>query len=179
MRLAYAIELTALFAVGFALARWHVQDPRHANLHTDMWLQEAGDAFFAGAAVIGSLGLFAEVASRRPSRPWGPGRWAWSVVGLFVISRYALLLVYRAIRYHRHRESLGNFFGGIPEDFRNQFSYGLLNVAPFILIALGVTRLTAGRKPVPADAREWAGRMFAALIVISGITANISDAAWH
>jgi hypothetical protein len=175
------MELVAVCAVGLGLARWHIGDPKYRDAYSGMrwslWLKEAAEPFYAGAAVVGCAGVWAEFALRRGPRPWGPGRGAWSFVGLYLLLRFAFGVANDAIRHRRFGTPLGELVAHLPSELRVNFSFWLLNAMPYVLLAILLTRAGGGRQPGPAaDAREWSGRIFAALIVVSGIALNVAVA---
>ncbi len=168
MKLSYVIESIVVVAFGLGFARWHIQDPNYssgyAQLIWALWLKEAGNGFFAGAAMAGFLGLLIEVASRRSPRPWGLGRWAWSVVGLFLVSRHAIETTHIAKLYWSRGYTLASFVEQLLPEARVNFSNLLFAIVPYIVIAVGVTHwVCAGNEgnATPSDGREWAGRVFA------------------
>ena len=176
MKLSYVIESIVIVAFGLGFARWHIQDPvyspGYAQLIWALWLKEAGNGFFAGAAIAGFLGLLIEVASRRSPRPWGLGRWAWSVVGLFLLSRHALNTIDVAKLYWSRGYTMASFVEQLLPEARVNLCVWLLDTAPYILIAVGATRLVSGPNAAHGDGREWAGRIFAVLIVVTSAVVN-------
>ncbi len=170
MKLSFVLESIAVVSVGLGLARWHIQDPVYAEGYADSggaeWLRQVGDGFFAGVAVAGFLGLMVEVAARRSPRPWGLGRWAWSVVGLFVVSRHALGVVFDAI-VHWYMGMMKEFAADLLPRLRANLCHWLLAIAPYLIIAVWTTRWVSGPKAGRADGREWAGRIFGILIIVT------------
>jgi hypothetical protein len=161
MRLAAMMELILVAAVGMAVASWLIHDPRMAPYYTSAprgrLLKDAADGFLAGAALAGCIAVWVERARRRPPSPWGPGRWAWSIVGLYLLIHY------------------GFIFARFPADLRASLLFWYRNAPAYVLIAVGLTYLAASPEPRPrADGREWAGRVFAVLTVITGIM-NLFD----
>jgi hypothetical protein len=174
LKLASVLELIAVSSVGMATASWLVRDPQMGPIYSQgtwgTWLKDLVDGFVGGVALSGCVGVWIERARRRSPLPWGPGRWAWSVVGLYLALHYGFTFAYRAINSYRANTSLARIVDGIPTDVRASLLFWLRNAPPFLLIALGITYLGAIPKPIPTpDSREWAGRILAALIVVSGI----------
>jgi hypothetical protein len=180
MKLAYAMELVVVLAIGIAFARWHIGDPvfTAADIPNRLWVKTIAEGFLTGVALIGCLGVWTEFATRRSPQPWGPGRWAWSIVGLHVISRFVFSLIdlaawsYRSISSGRSISAMTYAY-----QIRMELCFRFLDSVPFMLIALGVTCLVVmrGESSIP-DAREWSGRGFATLIVVSTIVFSLAGA---
>ena len=180
MRLASAMELILVMAVGMAVASWLIRDPSMAQYYPQVargrLFKDATDGFLAGVALAGCVGVWIERAFRRSSLPWGPGRWAWSVVGLYLLLHYGFTFARRmTIGTSTNGRPLVEVVAGIPADLRANLLFWYRNAPAYILIAVGLTYLAASPGPRPrADGREWAGRLFAALTVITGIM-NLFD----
>ena len=180
MKLASVMELILVAAVGMAVASWLIRDPSMAPYYPQAargrLFKDATDGFLAGVALAGCVGVWTERAFRRPPSPWGPGRWAWSVVGLYLLLHYGFTFARRmTIGTSAKGRPLVEILAGIPADLRANLLFWYRNAPPYILIAVGLTYLAASPGPRPrADGREWAGRLFAALTVITGIM-NLFD----
>jgi hypothetical protein len=117
--------------------------------------------FFCGLGLMGSLGLYVERVRKRSPPVWGLGRWTWSLmipILLFPAFQHSVgVLLYR--------EGVKELRGMIPflieESFRD---YPRMQLA--VLFAFVIASRVAGlpRDPAP-DAREWAGRAYAFLLV--------------
>lgn len=174
MRLAYAMELILIVAVGMAVASWIIHGPSMAQYYpqaaSGRRLKNATDGFLVGVALAGCVGVWIERACRRSPSPWGPGRWAWSVVGLYHLLHYGFTLAGGMTVGMSGMPSIETV-AGIPADLRANLLFWYSNATTYILIAVGLTSLAASPEPRPrADGREWAGRVFAGLTVIAGIT---------
>jgi hypothetical protein len=180
MRLAAVMELILVSAVGMAVASWLFHDPSMAQYYTQAprgrLLKDAADGFLAGVALVGCIAVWVERARRRPPSPWGPGRWAWSVVGLYLLIHYGFTFVRRMmVGTSTSGRPLVEIVAGIPADLRGSLLFWYRNAPAYVLIAVGLTYLAASSEPRPrADGREWAGRVFAVLTVITGIM-NLLD----
>ena len=140
-----------------------------------LWLKEAVEDCFSGAAIVGCAGVWAERAQRRAPASWGPGRWVWSSVGLYAILSFGFIVLDSAVRSYRHKAAFGDFLGGIPSDARANLASSFVNFPPSMLLALGISYLAVGRRDQPAaDAREWSGRTFGVLVVVSSIAASMA-----
>jgi hypothetical protein len=172
-RLAYALELVFVLAIGLALFRLQFdfrtqsEDPDDAPRHLQLanYLKGFGDSFPTGVALAGLLGLGIEVARKRSPAIWGFGRWTWSVAGLYFLlnSAFSVLVAAASNAYH------GVPIHIVPLILRWLPWYGALQWGRIAwgLVAIGITRRLARVPPDPApDAREWAGRIFAVLIVV-------------
>ncbi len=182
MRLGYVLELVATAAVCFAVVRSQmttssVNSPSLAP-GSSGWIRLVGGSLLTGLALAGGVGLVVEtVRGRRPST-WGLGRWIWSIAGVFVIfsvaSSLAALAVNRFVRKDRlpplslavqgvlERTAIYQFFGGVG----------------WAIAAVCATAMLAGSPCDPEpDAREWAGRLFASLIVALNIAEVLLRAA--
>lgn len=85
-------------------------------------------------------------------------------MGLYLLLHYGLPYTYRPNR------ELAGMAGGLAADIRAQLIFWLRNAPGFVLVAVGITYRRATPRPRPsADSREWAGRILAALIVVSAI----------
>lgn len=185
MRLAFVMESIVVAALGMAFATWIIHEPNRVPYYRyAAWgrqFKDAADGFLAAVALAGCLGVWIERARRRSPRPWGPGRWAWSVVGLYILLDYGFHFTRKAV-LDRERmvrisatdkpsvEILGKILAGFHADARLHVFELFRGAPPYILIALGLTYLAACSEPCPrADGREWAGRFFAVLVAIAGI----------
>jgi hypothetical protein len=175
MRLASTMELILVAAVGMAVASWLIHDPSMAHYYAQatwgQWLKEVSDGFLAGVALAGSIAVWIERARRRSPSPWGPGRWAWSVVGLYLILHYGFTFARRMIvGMSTSGRPIVEIVAGIPADLRASLLFWYRNAPTYILIAVVLTYLAASPEPRPrADGRELAGRVFAVVTVITGI----------
>lgn len=176
MRLAFLLELVLAVGVGLALDRASRNETYtpllqvHAN-----WVEAARDAcdfgghLLAGIGLVVGLGTWLEAARRRGPKPWGPGRWVWSVMAGFLLWAAALWsasYVYVVSQPHG-REYANDLVRNLADTDSDRF----LVTSAGILIAVVATRRLAGvvHGPTP-DAREWAGRIYlAVLLLMAGV----------
>ena len=168
MRLGSVLELIAVLSVGMATATWLVQDPRMAAVYSQgtwrLWLKDLADGFVGGVVLSGFVGVWVERARGRSPLPWGLGRWAWSVIGLYILLHYGLTYAYR-----NDNDPVG-MVRGLPADIRVQLIFWLRNAPAYVIVAVGITYFGATTRPMPRpDSRELAGRILSAVIVISGM----------
>jgi hypothetical protein len=127
MRIVPLLELVATLAAGMAMARWHILDPTYRAANSayswSMWAKTIAETFLAGAAVVGFIGVWIERAFRRGPRPWGIGRCAWSLVGLFLMLRVAFSSANSAVRYRHFGKSMSDLVRDIRADLRVNFSF--------------------------------------------------------
>jgi hypothetical protein len=179
MRLASGMELILVTAIGMAVASWLVHDPGMAHYYAGglgRRLKDATEGFLAGVALAGCIGVWIERAFRRSPLPWGPGRWAWSVVGLYLLLHYGFTFARRmTVGTSTKGRPLTEIVAGVPADVRANLLFWYRNSPTYILIAAGLTYLAASQESLTrADGREWAGRVFALLTIITGIM-NLFD----
>ncbi len=158
--IAYVLELVAAVAVGLGMFRYArtVGMPFFA---TWRGLLDAWDYLSAGIALVGLVGIVVEVVRRRSPERWGLGRWTWAIAGLYIVAIH-VLGVAKGVR-----DSM--FYLGMPWIY----FYGLRQAWPYLgpalvsaWLAARMARLPRDRKP---DAREWAGRVYGALVVVISI----------
>jgi hypothetical protein len=180
MKLSSVAELIVVIAAGLGLGRW-----------TDRAAIEYGPAveptaiyrfrgfasgFFAGAAAVGSLSLLVEVGRRRSPRPWGPGRWAWSVVGLSLASQLALSF-FVGVMMNWWTGTMEKYFNLILADTNLNICILTFRYSPHVLIAVWATRVASGAHAAQADAREWSGVAFGILLVVTSSASYVLAAA--
>src|SRR5207253_1520407 len=109
------------------------------------------------------LGTWAEAVRRRGAISWGPGRWVWSALALYLL----LLNAWDVAPFVARCRSSGlPFVDAVSFPLRYSNDKHLLKTIPWFLVALGFTRLVARPAPCSSpDARERAGLAFAALLV--------------
>ncbi len=183
MRLRFLMELVLALAVGFGMGRVIVSD------RMILYGQEGFDLIYryqivfnttaAGVGLVIGLGTWVEAARTSSPRAWGPGRWIWSVSAAYLVLEgvkalrwFAIPLrhsglswssVYPAMR--DHLEILGSV------QFGSTFAILLASAA----ISARVARASLGPR---ADDREWAGRVFGVLILLSALTEFAADV-WY
>jgi hypothetical protein len=171
MRLHYVLEIVLAVGVGLGLARYRLTWPERAETfgapsRIDSF--ELGiDSFLAGVGLVGGLATFVErVRGRSPVR-WGPGRWVWCLVASYLL----LALLNEIVGTIALRFTPGIFIqDSVPTDIirglRGRYGEFLPGSMTWLLLTLGLTSLA---DPTPRtltpDAREWCGRVFAAVLV--------------
>jgi hypothetical protein len=176
VRLGYALELVLVLAMGMALGRWAAHSPVAAGyFRSDVvrQFQFFVEPILAGMALAGGLGTWLEAARRRSPPNWGIGRWSWSVAALTVLlysvaeSTVQMAILWKRQGHPDVKGALGQVQGQcILTTFYPQTCW--------VLAAAWLTFRISGqaRDPNP-DAREWAGRVFLALVVMWGIAYNV------
>ncbi len=172
MRLLYAMELTVGTALGLAACRASLAvDGNLADFSSNftgvtlaalrtrdwwyvavMWLWSPAIVFLSVQALVGGIGLAVEAIHRRGrGMVWGYGRRVWAISSLYAAGCIGGTAV-------RLRNSWPLAWSQFEQNHIQQFD----NVA-WVVLAYTVT-LWASGWPVAScrDAREWAGRIFAA-----------------
>jgi hypothetical protein len=117
--------------------------------------------FFCGLGLMGSLGLYVERVRKRSPPVWGLGRWTWSMmlpILLFPVLRHCVV---EPLFGEGLKGLLATISFVIEEAVRD---YPRMQLA--VLFAFVIASRVAGLPCGPAlDAREWAGRAYAFLVV--------------
>jgi hypothetical protein len=178
MRLAYLLELVLAIGVGLGLARYRLNWPdlpeSYPHLASIDQFEVGSDSFLAGVGLVGGLALGLRAALGRERRPWGPGRWVWFLIPTYLLltlsDRVAGTVAARSIRSFSSDPLGAEVINGFWGDYG-----GFLLPADdlrfvWFLLAAGLTGLVARAPHDPApDAREWAGRVVAVLIIVNGL----------
>ncbi len=153
----YLLELVAALAVGMALAR-PVFQIRQAS-------GEIVGAALTGVALIEGLAVWLEAARRRGPPAWGFGRATWSIAG----GASVFYIIFNGLH-----SALGTPGWSSPLPFLREliigtkfyYGYPVWRLMPWCLPAFYFTLRLAGwpRGSAP-DGREWAGRLYAILVV--------------
>ena len=159
--IAYVLELVASVAVGLGMLRYARTVGMPFDFATRRGLLDAWDYLSAGIALVGIVGIVVEVTRRRSPERWGLGRWTWAIAGLYIVAIH-VLGVAKGLRE-------GMFYFGLPWIY----FYGLRDASPYLGPALVSAWLAARmarlpRDPTP-DAREWAGRVYGGLVVVTSV----------
>lgn len=163
--LGYALELVAAAAIGFGLLR--SQLPRAGSMPAGSgWLRLLGGACVAGLAIVGGLGLAIEAGRGRAPSSWGLGRWVWSIAGLSLLlavsAKMASIVANRLVA----RGSVRLEWAEVPDLLGLSAMFLFDGGFAWAIAAVCVTAMFTGVLRDPeADAREWAGRLFASLVV--------------
>jgi|GEM_PF-3133730 len=173
MRLSYALELILVVGISLGLTRYRLSDSDHAEAFSNLqWIvrfKDGIDTFYAGVAIVGSVGLLVESVRGRSPKTWGPGRWVWSFVALYLLFRQIDPICGTV---SRHIWAVGMNSNSLISDLiYNVFcnnDWFLLTSAAWMLMAMWLTSLFA-RSPreLNPDGREWAGRVFALLLILT------------
>jgi hypothetical protein len=159
--IAYVLELVAAVAVGLGMVQYARSVGSPFDLATRWGLSEAWVYLSSGIALVGLVGLVVEVARRRSPERWGLGRWTWAIAGLYVVAIH-LAGVAKGVRE-------GMFYLGFPWIY----FYGLRPAWPYLGVGLVSTWLAARMARLPRDpkpdAREWAGRVYGVLVVVTSV----------
>jgi hypothetical protein len=182
VRLGYVMELVVAAALCFALIRWELalaSYPSAGSPSPSRWIRLLGGSLLGALTVTGTVGLALETARGRRPASWGLGRWIWAIAGLSLVLDMACLLAANLVqrlafsgvpmspflvmmRGVAERTSIHHFFGSIGWSF-----------AALCATAM-VARTPRDDEP---DAREWAGRLFASLVVAVNIAEPLLRAA--
>ena len=176
MRLLYGQELVLALGVGLGLASYRMTWPDWEETFgspSSIDRFEIGiDSIFAGVGLVSGLATFVEQVRRRLRVSWGPGRWVWGVVASYLL----LTLFDKALGTIAIRSDPGMIFIQNPiltdilDGVRGRYGEFLFPSMTWFLLALGLTSLAVRttRRTV-CDAREWCGRVFASLLVATGL----------
>ena len=164
LNLASVLELVAASAVGTALARF-MHDLSGGTQYNVFTCLKLFAAFLAGIALVMGPRLWLEASRDYEHRVWGVGRWTWSLSATAIVLHVAWMAIAAPSTIYRreHRmitqHELGSTFVAS--------AVWPMDVFPGLLIAFLITARIARwpRDPAP-DFREWAGLVFAGLLVI-------------
>ena len=175
MRLHYALELVLALGVGLGLARYRLTWPEQVETFGALsWADSfeiGADSFFAGFGLVGGLATFVERVRGKSPVPWGPGRRVW-----FFTASYLFLTIFDkalgtiAIRFQPGIYIQNSLSTEITRGLRGRYGEFLLQPMTWFLSALGLALLAGRTQRHPIlDEREWGGRVFAAVLVTTGI----------
>jgi hypothetical protein len=175
MRLLYAQELVLAVGVGLGLASYRLTWPDRAETFGPLswidWFEAGIDSTFAGVGLVSGLATFVERVHGSSRVPWGPGRWAWTVVASYLLlTLLDKVLGTIAIRFTPGIFIQKSIITDIMSGLRGRYGEFLFPSMTWFLLSLGLTSLAirAPRNPT-CDAREWCGRVFAVLLVSTGL----------
>ena len=153
----------ATFRACLALPHWRLLWDRADDAWTRLTFVIA--PALSGVAIFEGLVLAVERARGRGPRPWGVGRWTWSIAAIFLVLKAVfdlvslVLLTVRATGAMPSRDTLARYCAYyLSLTFGAHFACAL---AAFLITA----GLTLPPAPASADAREWSGRVFATFIM--------------
>jgi hypothetical protein len=176
MRLAYGLELVFVLAVGLGLARAQYESPgvrgRLAIQPVSARLRQLGGTALTGMAWAGAVGLWVESIRKRSPRPWGIGRATWAIVGTYAILNTATGLVFALITELRRSGRIpgSDWVGTVVRLYLWQLSGDFT----WALVAFWLAAGWAGwMRGGVADAREWAGRAFGGVVVVSSVALRL------
>ena len=174
MRVSFLLELILAIGVGLGIARYRMSSPvmteAFSNQNWVGWSEQAIDGVLAGMALVLGAGTWVERLRGRSPDVWGPGRWIWASLAIFLpLKEIGAIVDTVAARLSSvHSDSLA---AEIIMIFQGEDEGLLILVVPSLLVALGVTWFLApSRRDSKPDARDWSGRAFAMLIVLSAIS---------
>ena len=168
IRVAGLIELVVAFAGALAIRTMGNPSPSLAKSgyltgrRLDDWnFVYIFGGFFCGLGLMGSLGLFVERIRKLSPPVWGLGRWTWSLM----IPIFLFPFLQHSVGELLFGEGVKGLLGTITFEIElslRDFPRMQLAVLFAFLIASRVAGLP--RDPAP-DAREWAGRIYAFLLI--------------
>src|SRR6516165_6019651 len=170
MRLRSGLELVLALAVGLAIVhiRMHGPDLRDPHVPLDT-LVVLYSSFLTGFVLVEVICLYMEAAWRRSPAIWGTGRLTWALLGttsLLLWLSYAVNDLMTSYRGWIDPVWITDFTGNIV--FHSHLP--LLHDLAWLPLAIWLTSRLAGWRPSPMiDGREWAGRAFGVLLVVSRI----------
>lgn len=184
VRVIYVLELVFALGIGLALARARLdialkQEMFEVDAQGE-WIEipyplltqlaGAAESVLAGAVLVGcSMTWFEKLRGRSPD-PWGPGRWAWSILGIYLVFKDLQIGLDWAVAKFAHGKQVGCL-----HKLAEEQAEGFAINASCILLALVPTYWASagGRKPT-VDDRELAGWCIAVSIVVLWIAFEIA-----
>lgn len=170
IRLGYVLELVATAAVCSAVVRSQMTSRwvglNHITAGHSGEIRLVGGGFLTGLALAGGVGLLVETLRGRRPTSWGIGRLIWSIAGVYMVLSTAVQLVALAINRSVRPGPIPPIGVAVQHLLERAAIYQFFGDFPWAIAAVCATALIVGgpRDPEP-DAREWAGRLFASLIV--------------
>jgi hypothetical protein len=159
--IAYILELVAAVAVGLGLYRYADAVGMPFDWATRRGVLAGWTYLSTGIALVGLVGVAVEAARRRSPELWGMGRWTWAIAGIYAVAVHGVGGA-KGIREHM-------FYLGMPW----VYFYGLPDAWPYLGPALASAWLAARMARLPRDpkpdAREWAGRVYGTLVVVTSV----------
>ena len=177
--LVYLLELVVGMALGSALVKWRIEIEGgktfiewFTNHHPSWQFDELVFSLLAGIAFVEFAGLLIESARRKGPPHWGVGRCVWAVVGISTLLGNAWYGLWEIL--HR-RVSEGSFPKvswclGCLVDRPWVYVEDIAWVPVGLFIAVWLGRWRGDLRP---DDREWAGRCFGVMMILSKMSADL------
>jgi hypothetical protein len=174
MRISASMQLIVALALGVSLATWQATEPVMRALLRGApyaaWVRVIGGNFLSAAAIVGGLGLAYEIIRGRSQRPWGIGRWTWSIAALFATLNVSAIVASIVASQVRRRGVCPTWevvrrvsLQASTDQFLGQFAWTWL---AFMLTAYFTRGITASP---PNDLRERLGYEFGALTAATAL----------
>jgi hypothetical protein len=153
----YLVELVAALAVGMALALTFLHERQASGAIVG--------AALTGVALIEGLAVWFEAARRGGPPAWGFGRATWSIAGGASLFYVVFNGLREAIEDSGWNPPL-RFLRDLMLHMRFDTDYPVWRLMPWCLPAIYLTfRLAGWPRDLAPDGREWAGRVYAILVV--------------
>ncbi len=178
MRLSFLIEIVAGLALGFGGIRYAHSDRGEMgalNLsYLGSGLGHYINPFVCTLSVCGLAAIVVERLAGKTPETFGLGRWTWALCGAFVLS----FGLHTLKRLWVQDPNLA--WAGVDEWLRDWITNGTKGAITSLIMALWAV-YWIGRRPrvVPADGREWTGRIFGVLVVAWSMFLNVVQFLQH
>ncbi len=177
MRIVYLLELVGGMALGSALVRWRIGEGQSFNEwftynHPSWQFDELVFSLLAGIAVVECTGLLIESVRHRGPPHWGIGRRVWAVVGISTLLGNAWSGLWDILACRVSEGSFPTVSRCMSDLVDHLFVYveQLAWVPLGLCIAAWLGRWTRDPRP---DGREWAGRVFGVVMILSKLSADL------
>ena len=181
MRLTYLLELVFAVGVGCGFARFELDhfplDHFQKSFIFSMRVETGISGIFMGMSLVEGLGTLAERARGKSPAVWGSGRWVWASLSIFLMVETSRSLTELVVMNCREGRPAFEDVADLFQSWRTDSPFATFETtAPYFLLSVGLVRLAAPRQVrTTPDAREWAGRVYAALFVGYTILAWVLD----
>lgn len=183
-RVGILIELAAMIGLGLALRslteRWFpaVNPYSRETLPNPFWSIWVISPFLCGVAIVGAVVNVIELAKRGPASEWGLGRWTLSACGVGVVLWVACCAVISVGSIVKNTGAWPEI-SYLPLSLGSGLSSVWSNTATWWLVALAASWLVAPRVSITsADGREWIGRVFLIVTVLTAIASELGRQFW-